>query len=311
MQRAGDAGIALIILVGFIFIPTSFVFYIVRERTQEEKQLQRIFGVGSLLYWFSSLLWDMLIVVLAVGLSAIIISSFQLPIYTARLNFPAVLALLFLFGWAMTNLVYLMEKLFSEPSLAFMILYCLALFVGINTMILRLLIDVFKLIDVSPLFNLYFERITLIFPPYALLSGLVEVHKNQLFADIFTLFDQDVYVNPFTMEMLGPHFSALAFEGLLFFMINLLFEYFSYNSWIQPKIPPPPTEPEDSDVADERRRVHQKEFSRYDVLQVVEVSKSFQSIFGQKTAVDQVSFSVPRGEVSIRELAFISAAHCL
>ena len=50
MQRAADAGIALIILVGFVFIPTSFVFYIVRERTHEEKQLQRIFGIGTFLY---------------------------------------------------------------------------------------------------------------------------------------------------------------------------------------------------------------------------------------------------------------------
>ncbi|KAI1293754.1 Phospholipid-transporting ATPase ABCA1 [Halotydeus destructor] len=144
MQRAGDTGISLIILVGFLFIPTSFVFYLVRERTEEEKQLQKIFGVGPVLYWFSAILWDMFTVAIAVLLSGCIIFCFQIPIYTNRLNFPGVLCLLFLFGWAMTSLVYLTERFFNEPSIAFMVIYCLALFVGIMTMVMKLLIDVFQ-----------------------------------------------------------------------------------------------------------------------------------------------------------------------
>lgn len=296
MQRAGDAGIALIILVGFIFIPTSFVFYIVRERTFEEKQLQRIFGVGTVLYWLSSLLWDLMALTIAIGVSGVIISCFQLPIYMARLNLPAVLTLLFLFGWAMTTLVYLMEKLFNEASIAFMVIYCLALFVGINTMIMRLLIDVFKLIEVSTVFQTTFERIAMIFPPYALLSGLVDIHRNQLFADIFTLFDQNTYVNPFSMEMLGPYYITLAIEGFVLFFINLIFEYFNFSSYKTKKIIKSIVLNEDSDVAEERKKVHLNDNSS-DILKIVGVTKAFKSMFGKRIAVDNVSFSVPRGEV--------------
>ena len=296
MQRAGDAGIALIILVGFIFIPTSFVFYIVRERTFEEKQLQRIFGVGTVLYWLSSILWDLMALTIAVGFSGLIISCFQLPIYMAHWNLPAVLTLLFLFGWAMTTLVYLMEKLFNEASIAFMVIYCLALFVGINTMIMRLLIDVFKLIEVSPTFQSTFERIAMIFPPYALLSGLVDIHRNQLFADIFTLFDQNTYVNPFSMEMLGPYYITLAVEGFILFFANLTFEYFSFSSHKTKKIIKSIVNNEDSDVAEERKKVHLND-TNSDILKIVGVTKAFQSMFGKRIAVDNVSFSVPRGEV--------------
>lgn len=300
MQRAGDAGIGLIILVGFIFIPTSFVFYIVKERTVEEKHLQRIFGVGTILYWISSLVWDMITLMIAVFLSAVIISSFQLPIYTARLNLPAVLTLLFLFGWAMTSLVYLMEKLFSEASIAFMVIYCLALFIGIFTMVMKLFIEVFKFIEVSLIVQDTFERIAMIFPPYTLLSGLVEIHRNQLFADIFTLFDQDTYINPFSFEMLAPHYITLIIEGFILFTINLIIEYLKFScNFISKRSPKMTTSVnEDSDVIEERKRTHQTGLSHNDILKVFGVTKSFNSLFGKKIAVDNISFSVPRGEVS-------------
>lgn len=243
MQKAGDSGIALIILVGFVFIPTSFVFYIVKERKNEEKHMQRIYGVGTTLYWFVSIVWDLIIVFFSVLVSGAIIWSFQMPIYTSRLNFPAIVLLLLLFGWAMISVVYIMEKFFDESSIAFMVIYCLvsflvikeiledfiltfyltqALFVGINTMVFRLLIDVFNLLQVSPLFKVTFERVALLFPPFALMSGLVDVTKNHLLSEMFLLVGQDVYVNP--LELLGPHYLTLAVEGVLLFIINLIIE---------------------------------------------------------------------------------------
>lgn len=343
MQQAGDAGIAIIILVGFIFIPTSFVFYIVRERLCEEKHLQRTFGVGPCLYWLSSLLWDVTVLLVAIGLASAIIAFFRLPIYMARLNLPAILSLLFFFGWAMLNLVYLLEKLFSEPSIAFMVIYCLSLFVGIHTMVVRLMIDVFKLVDLTPTFYRLFEKVAVIFPPYLLLSGIVDVHRNQLFADIFQLFDQDVYVNPFSMEMLGRHFSIFFIEGCLLFLLNLAIECGVYSqirglflrasrSKLTLLESASSAKGEDTDVADERRRVNltfghtEPEVSRShsaspsgsssgsysdsscsvsssasassDILRVFGVTKVFESIFGHKRAVNNVTFSVPRGEVS-------------
>lgn len=219
-----------------------------------------------------------------------------MPIYTARMNLPGVLVLLFLFGWAMTSVVYLMEKLFDEPSIAFMVLYCISLFAGIMTMVMRLLIDVFQLLTVSPAFKASFENVALIFPPYALMSGLVDITRNQLFYEIFTLFDQDVYVSPFSMELLGPHYMTLAIEGAVFFTLNLIIEVCS--NWCltaKGKVSTSPYINEDNDVAEERRRVTQ-ESSRFDVLRVVNVSKIFQGMFGKRMAVDHVSFAVPRGE---------------
>ncbi|CAG2114446.1 unnamed protein product [Medioppia subpectinata] len=176
-----------------------------------------------------------------------------------------------------------------------MVIYCLALFIGINTMIMRLLIDVFKLIEVSPTFQSTFERIAMVFPPYALLSGLVDIHRNQLFADIFTLFDQDTYVNPFSMQLLGPYYITLAVEGFVLFFANLIFELFSFSTYKTKTIIKSIVHNEDSDVAEERKKVHLNDTSS-DILKIVGVTKAFQSMFGKRVAVDNVSFSVPRGE---------------
>lgn len=224
MQKAGDSGIALIILVGFVFIPTSFVFYIVKERKNEEKHMQRIYGVGTTLYWTVSIVWDMTIVFFSVLVAGAIIWSFQMPIYCTRMNFPAIVLLLLLFGWAMISVVYILEKFFDESSIAFMVIYSLSLFVGINTMVFRLLIDVFNLLQVSPIFKATFERVALLFPPFALMSGLVDVTKNHLLSEMFQLVGQDTYVNPFSMELLAPHYITLAVEGVVLFIINLLIE---------------------------------------------------------------------------------------
>lgn len=297
MQRGGDAGIALIILVGFIFIPTSFIFYIVSERIHEEKQLQRIFGVGPLLYWMSSLMWDLISLVFAVLLSACVLAAFQMPIYTARLNLPAVLLLVFLFGWAMISSVYLLSRLFNEPSIAFMVVYSLALFIGINTMVVRLLIDVFELVSVSPVFKKIFEQTCQILPPYTLMSGLVDTTRNQLFSEIYALFEQDVYVSPFSMKLLGSHYITLAIEGAVLFLVHLIMELIGH--WRVSCTKPAENMPipnEDTDVAEERLRVTQESTSRFDIMRVINVSKVMKTLFGKKTTVDRVSFAVPRGE---------------
>jgi ABC-type multidrug transport system ATPase subunit len=296
MQRGGDAGIALIILVGFIFIPTSFIFYIVSERMNEEKQLLRIFGVGQLLYWVSSLFWDVMSLLLAVLISGCVIAAFQMPIYTARQNLPAVLLLIFLFGWAMISLVYLVNRFFTEPSIAFMVMYSLALFVGINTMVVRLLIDVFELVHVSPMFKNLFEQVCQFLPPYSLMSGLTDVTRNQLFTEIYTLFDHDVYVSPFSMDLLGKHYIILTVEGFVFFILHLIIEFVSTwrISWTR-SVTNSVIPHEDSDVADERTRVTQ-ESSRFDIMRVINVSKIVKSMAGTKAAVDRISFAVTRGE---------------
>jgi hypothetical protein len=98
------------------------------------------------------------------------------------------------------------------------------------------------------------------------------------------------------MEMLGPYYITLAVEGVILFFANLTFEYFNFSSCKTKKIIKSNEHNEDSDVAEERRKVHLMDNSS-DILKTLGVSKSFQSMLGKRIAVDNVSFSIPRGEV--------------
>lgn len=121
MSRLADLGVALVILVGLGFIPASAVIYVVRERAQEEKTVQHCSGVGKPTYWVSVYLWDLLVLLTGIALCAVVIQIFAIQIYVGRSNFPAVILLLFLFGFASLPLTQIASHLFSEPSIAFMV----------------------------------------------------------------------------------------------------------------------------------------------------------------------------------------------
>ncbi|CAG2123069.1 unnamed protein product, partial [Medioppia subpectinata] len=105
----------------------------------------------------------------------------------------------------------------------------------------------------------------------------------------------DTYVNPFSMQLLGPYYITLAVEGFVLFFANLIFELFSFSTYKTKTIIKSIVHNEDSDVAEERKKVHLNDTSS-DILKIVGVTKAFQSMFGKRVAVDNVSFSVPRGE---------------
>lgn len=98
MSHVAEVGIAIVILMGLSFIPSRVVVYVVNERVRDEKQVQRISGIGPLLYWTTTFIWDMGLVLAAVILSCLIIVAFGLPVYVSKLNFPAVALLMVLFG---------------------------------------------------------------------------------------------------------------------------------------------------------------------------------------------------------------------
>lgn len=297
VHRAAEIGIALVFLLGFAFVPSSFIVYVVRERTQEEKRLQYVGGVGPVLYWSSALLWDMLLVIITVSLSAAIIISFALPVYVSRFNLPAVILLLLLFGWATTPLMYLLEKLFQEASIAFMVLYCINIFIGLNIMVALLVLSLFsKSNEITQLVGIL-KYFAMIFPQYAVVGGLFELARNHLQADIFSMFGQDTYKNPFNMNLLGQYYLAMALEGIIFFLINLLLE-FSWKKNLTKELKHSSRSSsfiEDSDVLEERKRV-QSEISKHDVLKLVNVTQMFRSMAGQNCAVDNLSLSIPKGE---------------
>ena len=61
----------------------------------------------------------------------------------------------------------------------------------------------------------------LIFPPYALGGGLLDMIDNQVRTTIYNRFNVDAYKDPFTFGMIGWNMVAMGIEGLLFLILAI------------------------------------------------------------------------------------------
>jgi hypothetical protein len=64
-QTAINAGLSTIfpimmILLGFPFIPSAFVMFVVREKENKSKHIQLVSGVSPIAFWLSTWMWDAL-----------------------------------------------------------------------------------------------------------------------------------------------------------------------------------------------------------------------------------------------------------
>ncbi|KAL1421454.1 hypothetical protein MTO96_004146 [Rhipicephalus appendiculatus] len=231
------------------------------------------------------------IVLATVALSALIIIAFGLPVYVSKLNFPAVLLLMILFGWGTTPLMYCLSRLFKEASISFVVLYCVNLFIGLNIAIVMLVLNMIQINSGNRQLMTGLQNAALVFPQYALIGGFVSLAKNHIQADIYARYGQDTYENPFSNEVLNYNFYAMFLVGVVFFCINLFLECHlkapsRSRTQKQSKVP------EDTDVTVERMRAN-GDTGKHDVLRVLDVVKVYQ---GRHKAVDNVSFGIPKGE---------------
>ncbi|GBP42572.1 ATP-binding cassette sub-family A member 1 [Eumeta japonica] len=169
LQHVADAGIAGMLLLAVSLVPAGGAVYLVLERTSQQKRLQLLSGVTPAVYWAATLTWDMIvscapvlslfscsslvsstscslrqreIMLVNVGLTCAVLLAFGLPVFVARENLPAICLLLILFGFSCSSLVHVLEKLFTEASMANMILFCGNVFLGLSGLALLLILDI-------------------------------------------------------------------------------------------------------------------------------------------------------------------------
>ena len=64
------------------FLASSFVVFLVQERTNKAKHVQFVSGVDPISYWSSAYIWDLINFVLPVLASLVLVAAFDVPAYT-------------------------------------------------------------------------------------------------------------------------------------------------------------------------------------------------------------------------------------
>ncbi|KAM4718470.1 retinal-specific phospholipid-transporting ATPase ABCA4a isoform 3-T3 [Anableps anableps] len=288
-----DAVVAICVIFAMSFVPASFVLYLIQERVTQAKHLQFVSGVSPLVYWMANFLWDMVNYSISAAMVVEIFLFFNKRCYTSPTNLQPLIALLMLYGWSVTPMMYPMSYVFSVPSTAYVSLSCINLFIGINSSAITFILDLFESTTALYRFNQMLKTVLLIFPHYCLGRGLIDMAMNQAVTDIYARFGEDYSPDPFNWDFIGKNLFCMAVEGFVYFILNILFQYrFFLDHWI-PDSPKPHILEEDKDVADERERIHRSK-NAYDILRIKDLSKTYRGTI--IPAVDQICVGVSPGE---------------
>lgn len=168
LQHVSDYTLALFLLTVVSFVPVSSIIYLIQERTTEEKLVLKTFGVGPIMYWTVNLVWDSMIAIVFLLVSAATIKIFGIKSFSADLNFVATLLLFFLFCLSINTMIYLIEKAFTEPGVGQVLVFTGSLLTGVLTLILMLLMQMYWWIKPLADARKLLKTLFLILPPYAL-----------------------------------------------------------------------------------------------------------------------------------------------
>ncbi|KAK3588921.1 hypothetical protein CHS0354_023682 [Potamilus streckersoni] len=295
LQNASDMGISLIIIFAFTCVPLGLILFVINEMSNMERHLQRVGGVGTFMYWITSLIWDLVMYSLTVALVFALLAIFRLNSFWARENAAAVIVLLLLYGWALLPMMYTVSKLFKEGSTAYFTMFCINIFIAISTLVCIFLLNFFQSSLVIKNAYSIVKYVFLIFPPYCLGEGLIKLTENQIQSEIFARFGTDSYKSPFSFDLIAWNLVAMAIEGFVFFIILFFSEARCEFTRSVASLTSHERSKEDNDVSQERLRV-QTGYSRGEVLVVNDLSKVFKRNGISFFAVDHISFGVPKGQ---------------
>ncbi|CAF3347478.1 unnamed protein product [Rotaria sp. Silwood1] len=292
---------AICIIFALAFIPASFLVFLIDERITTSKHLQFVSGIKGITYWCGNFLWDLTNYCVSIAFCIIIFLIFDIEAYVYKTNFPCLLLLLFLYGFAIIPLMYPISYFFKTPSTGFILISCINIFIGLITTISTFTLENFNDdIDLKRVNNILM-KLFLIFPHYCLGRGLFDMSRTHAI-NVFSLKYVPGYVpiSPFQMNIVGRNLLALFFEGIIFFLLAILAQYRFFIPDRGCVRTPKNLKSlnEDDDVAAERERIYSDpNNTSYDVLRMVNLVKVYGWIFGKNfTAVKQTCVGVKQGE---------------
>ena len=282
--------VSFFILIPFTFIPSTYVSYIVKERTSKAKHLQFVSGVNFTAYWLSNYIFDLLSFAVTEALAFLIFALFNRTEYVGSEAIGCSIMLFTLYGISGIAFAYTVSFLFNNHSSAQNIIMLSNFLCGfvlvITAYILKQLDSTKSVADVL----IFFFRIV---PAYCLGEGIMEM------AIAPTQRRLGVNVNLFDLDRTGWGMLYMGIEIVGFSVATLLIDHPARRLrqerlMHRADVVPPAIELEDVDVATERSQVEQGSGRAGDVVRVVHLCKVYD---GKKVAVKNLSFGVPRSEV--------------
>lgn len=174
------------------FLAAGFVLLIIEEKSNKVKHLQLVCGLNRGIYWLSSATWDLCSYTLFILAALLIYVAFQDPNLTTSVALPSFVVILISYGVAIVPWMYMLSSLFSSPSTAYIVLFCLNFFSGFSLLIVDVIIAFLTEASETSYLLVYAP-----FPSYCLGRGMLYLTLDRVFQDIVATFTLKPVPSPF------------------------------------------------------------------------------------------------------------------
>ena len=222
-----DLFVSICIIFALSFIPASFLVFLLEERENHSKQLQFVSGVKPYIYWVSNFYWDLINYIIPCLLCILIFLMFNVSTYTSVENFPCLVLLMLLYGWACIPLMYPLNYLFKMPSTGFVVGSTINVFIGVVTVMTTTVLDQLasQEPDLNSINNALKPLFIILFPHYCLGQGFIQMSALYNQAQGKISFGIAATFNPFEFDKVGKNLIALFVQGIVYFCLNMLIQY--------------------------------------------------------------------------------------
>lgn len=294
-----DLFVAIFIIFGLSFIPASFLVFLVEERETNSKQLQFVSGVKPYIYWVSNFAWDLLNYILPSVICILIFLTFDSKTYTTKENFPCLVCLIFLYGWSCIPLMYPLNYMFKLAGTSFVISSSLNIFIGVGTTTATTVLNILtkEIPEMDGLNRVLKVIFITVFPHYCLGQGMLDMSILHNTAEIKRNFGYKAEFSPFDFQNVGRNLYALAFQGLVYFSLNLLIQYKFFVKSEMNLSEASSEEIQEEDVLNEKKRISEDKNSN-DYIKLINLTKVYRKPFSNKEhlAVNSISMGIRKGE---------------
>jgi ABC-type Na+ transport system ATPase subunit NatA len=283
--------VALIIAIGFAFMPANFISFAVKEETDKVKHQQLISGVTAPAYWLANFAWDFLNYLIMAVLCLIVLAIWDVKPLIGS-NSGATIVALILYGLSIIPFTYLTSFLFKSHTgaqntmLLFFIITGAAFLVAL--IILRIISSTKRIAEIL-------SWIVRLLPSYAFAESIAFImirSSPTAFGRPASLWD---------MEVCGWSFVYMTLETFVYFLMVLLVEKIRSTPQLSNRLfgnsdvrtaPEPDTDP---DVIEERRRLQENPNPADSVVNILGLRKVYGGRLGlpPKIAVSDLWLSIP------------------
>mmetsp|Transcript_331 Transcript_331/g.689 ORF Transcript_331/g.689 Transcript_331/m.689 type:complete len:1928 (+) Transcript_331:176-5959(+) len=291
----------LMILMGFPFIPSAFIVFMVKEKENKSKHIQLVSGVSPHAFWMATWLWDYMCYQIPLWFTIGTLKYFDIKSLIEGDNFQAVLYLFLLYGPAMAGFCYCCSFYFKSHTNAQIFVIFFSFLTGFLLAIAAFFMQIIESTrDINQTLIMFYRLI----PGFCFGHGLLAINAAPIITWSYNADAQKV-LPPLDAKIAGDDIKYLLIEAFGYTLLAIIIEYVNATpllfSWITQCIyrtPPVAEFEEDSDVKEEEERVAEAATlmrsggSCQDAIMVDGLTKVYP---GGKFAVKGLSIGIPYG----------------